>query len=221
MILLEIVELIDEQTYRQRIEAGAEAQRRVRDELVQRFGKDIKKVKVARVGSKLFDIQANIRDAHQKVEVKSITRNKPYFAFFDTFVTRGLPAGFLDDLTSQITHGTYPSFSEAVDGEPDSGFPCDEEKQVPKSGRVPAVLKKITNPEILATVRERLLADLESKGINYLAIYNRTVNTVAYYHVSGLNFIDAPELPPLRRIYLDTYGAPKVCAMRVVVRVAI
>ncbi len=221
MILLEIAEQIDESTKEQRIAKGAEAQRRVRDELKLRFGRDIKKIHVARVGSKWFDISARIKNVLQKVEVKALTASKPYFAFFDTYVHKGSHSPTLDELTARVTSGKYKMFTDAVENEPRGGFPCDNKPDVPKFGRVPAILKKITDSHVLTFVRARLLDDLENKGITYLAIYNRTTQSTSYYHISGENQLDAPKLPHFRKIYFDTYGAPSECAMRVVVRISL
>jgi hypothetical protein len=241
MILLEIVELIDERTKTERIQSGAAAQRAVKDELRRRFGDQIRRIKLARVGSKLFDIQADIYNVHQKVEVKSMSSEKPYFAFFDTYATKDAHSPLLDELTQRVTNGKYQYFSQAVEQESDGGFPCDGEDKVasgirailgtpntpatkpgtPKSGRVPKILKNITDPYTLDFVRAKLIADLAAKGITYLALLNSTTGKVDYYHIQGENYLDAPKMPLLKKIFFDTYGAPMQCAMRIVVRIVL
>jgi len=244
MILLEVVEQIDQRTKQERVAAGARAQRLVRDELRHRLGDEMRRVKLARVGSKLFDIQADIKGVRQRVEVKSMTKGKPHFAFFDTYVSKGSHSPLLDEITQRVTRGKYEHFSECVEQETDGGFPCESQEQevhrsirsilnpgttfspapatqLPKSGRVPKVLKNITDPYTLDFIRSKLLADLAAKDINYLALLNSTTGKVDYYHIVGENYIGAPNLPQVKRASFDTYGAPLQCSMRVVVRIAL
>lgn len=221
MILYDLVEDVEDISFKERLIAGKQAQDRVKSALRAQLGKEMKNVKVARVGSKLFDIEADIKNVRQKIEVKSLSNNKPYFAFFDTFVSLDQPSPFLDKLTHRVTNGKYTTFSTAISKEPDGGFPCETGKTIPKSGRIPKILKNVTDQYILDYVRMELLQDLTSKGINYLAIVNRSTSDIGYYHISGDNLLNAPKLPHFRRITFDTYGAPNVCAIRVVVRIAL
>lgn len=221
MNLITIVETIDHHTKAERLKAGEHAQKFVKDELRQHFGKEISKIKLARVGSKLFDIEALIHNVSQKVEVKSLSDQKPFFAFFDTFVQPESHAPDLDEIAFRATHGKYQYFCDAVKHEPDGGFPCDTSgRKIPKSGRVPALLKHITDRPTLDWIRMKVIRDLQDKGINYLAIFNRTSNKVTYYHTHNENYLNAPQMPHLRMVYMDTYGAPEDCAMRVVVRMS-
>lgn len=221
MILFDLLEDVEDTSYKDRVEAGKEAQEQVKDALARHLGNKMTDVKVARVGSKSFDIEATINGDHQKIEVKSLTSDKPYFAFFDTFVGMGESSPLLDELTQRVTRGLYKKFSEAVMSERDGGFPCEVDKKLPKSGRIPKILKNVTNKYVLDYVRLKLLHDLTTKQINYIAIYNRTTGAISYYHISGNNVLDAPKLPIFRRVYFDTYGAPVNCAIRVVARIAV
>lgn len=221
MILFDLLEDVEDTSYKDRVEAGKEAQEQVRDALRRHLGDQMTDVKVARVGSKSFDIEATIRGVQQKIEVKSMTKDKPYFAFFDTFISMGEPSPLLDEMTHRVTKGRYQRFSQAVTSERDGGFPCETDKQLPKSGRIPKILKNVTDRYILDHIRGELLTQLAAKQINYIAIYNRSSREIAYFHISGDNLLNAPKLPHFRKLYFDTYGAPVDCSIRVVARIAL
>jgi len=205
-----------------RLHTGAQTQEFIKQKLEQKYKDSFEFISMARPGSDAPDLIVQINKMKLQFEIKGRDTTQSSVTFFDKSIRRGKRVELLDRMSSIFTRNRYTTFEEMIDGYRATnncvGYPGDE--GTPKSGKLPSELRTRNDHLISAQMHAILLEHFSDNGDNYFAVYNRKNEQTAeiFYTGYGPNPLNAPALPPLDFIALDTHGGSYKGSMRVAIK---
>lgn len=194
-----------------RVETGHQAQMSVVDLLINEHQATLKTV--ANIGSNKVDICVIKNEQELNFEVKK--PSKKWVSILEKTSRRRKATDIFDDIVAEVTFEEHLSLSSLIEKcrqtDTKIGYPGDV--GVIKSGKLPKF--NLTNH--LEYVRSTIRRWLISNNIHYLVLVD---DSIRIFNVSDpLGIITTDTIPPIIKARIDTYGASKDGAMRVVLKV--
>lgn len=205
-----------------RVETGSRAQNVICQKLQEKYGNRIHIISTAKTASQAADLVFEFDGNQTQMEIKSHNTKTSPITFFDKSIRRGDNLPFLDEVAATFSNGHSFSFEKLIDvyreTNPAVGFPGDE--GTPKSGKLPSQLRITENEYLLDRFRQFLIRHFHEHQDTYFVVYNKDdQNAIIYYTGFGNNPLEAPLLPKVSKVILDTYGGAYKGAMRVALKI--
>lgn len=201
-----------------RVEAGDTAQQKAYGYLVSRFP-SLELVSYAKKYVRDPDLVVRLGGKLIQCEVKSISSENQLIALVEKSIRCGDRYDIFDAIVSEITRDEIVTLSNYIkwvrEKDTTVGFPGED--GVARSGKVPPCLK-VTDGELLQTVRRLIIRHLVSVGNDLLCLYNVKTDEVIVYSLRDC-CLNCQRLPKFQKVSFGTYGASKSGAMRVALKV--
>lgn len=194
-----------------RVIHGDTAQMQVNAFLENHFGDRYQFISMAGKHKKQEDILAELDGEQIRIEVKNRKSVATPIKLYEKMIGRDQPDRTLDAVAKILGFKNFTNMVEKLRTKnPRYGFPGDEGTS--KSG---SIWVKIQDRPSLSKIRRYIINSLQESGDNYLAIYNSGDKTVSLFYTGlGPNPAQAPRIPNIHQIVLDTYGGSYKNKMR-------
>ena len=204
-----------------RVAMGAEAQKIAQDTvfiLSRSLELECLYVSSASPGSTAPDLVMQIHGETSQFEIKGTSSPSAFITLFDKSARRENVPPMLDRFVAPLG---YSMFVDLVDAERehDTSVGFSGDVGAPKSGKMPNALH-IKDESILEQYHAAILDHFADGGDNYFSIHNRVASTTEIFYTGyGNNVLQAPLVPPLKELRIQTYGGPSNGATRIGMKV--
>jgi hypothetical protein len=208
--------------HQKRLHTGAFAQDFIRQRLEQKYCDSYNFISMAHPGSRIPDLIVQIDSNKLQFEIKGRDTAQSPITFFDKSARRGKTSDVLNRMCNIFTCGVHADFEQMINhyrlSNPAVGYPGDV--GTPKSGKMPPEFRIRNDDGLAAQVRAELLDHFRLNGDNYFVVFNRkNVHNAEIFHTGhGPNPLNAPMLPRLDFVSLDTHGGAYKGSMRVAIK---